>query len=203
MLLVHCSPKTLEPYRSPNLGVLCSPRNVYGDDIQGWPWAADNDAYGAWDEGRYRAMLERIRPRTGCLFVVAPDVVGNAAETLYRFFAWRDVIRDSGQPIAYVGQDGQEALPVPWDAFDTFFVGGSSEWKMSDVARSLVQEAKRRNKHVHMGRVNTHQRIQYAKALGCDSADGTSMSMFRDTYLPQFLAHAAQPSQMLLEEELA
>ena len=60
MILVHASPKTLEPYRTENLGVLCSPRCVYADDIEKWPWAADNDAFSKWDEGRYRDMLDRI-----------------------------------------------------------------------------------------------------------------------------------------------
>src|SRR3990167_9684407 len=88
MVLVHASPKTLAPYRTENLGVLCSPRCVYADDIQEWPWAADNDAFSKWDEGRYRDMLVRIKGRDGCLFVTAPDVVGDASETLRRFDEW-------------------------------------------------------------------------------------------------------------------
>ena len=49
-----------------------------------------------------------------------------------------------------------------------------------------------------MGRVNTHQRVRYAKAVGCDSIDGTGFSRFRDRWLPDFLAHAAAPAQPTL-----
>lgn len=57
MLLVHASPTTLASYKCDHLGVLCSPRRVYGDELAGWTWAADNDAFSKWDEGRYRQML--------------------------------------------------------------------------------------------------------------------------------------------------
>jgi hypothetical protein len=50
-----------------------------------------------------------------------------------------------------------------------------------------------------MGRVNTRRRIMYANAIGCDSVDGSAVSRFRDTYLREFLAHAAAPPQLTLE----
>ena len=185
MILVHASPKTLAPYRSENLGVLCSPRCVYADDIQEWPWAADNDAYSKWDRGRYRDMLERIRQREGCLFVTAPDVVGDAKVTIERFFQWRDELAEL--PVALVGQDGLESSKTPWDLFGTFFVGGTTEWKMGAQAAHLIREAKDRGKWVHMGRVNSYERSRYAQWLGCDSIDGTQFSWFRDTKLPAHL----------------
>ena len=188
MILVHASPKTLEPYRTENLGVLCSPRRVYGKEMDGWPWAADNDAYSKWDAGRYRDMLGRIRRREGCMFVTAPDVVGDARETLRRFWEWRDEL--DGLPIALVGQDGLE--DPPWEAFQAFFVGGTTEWKLGQQAARLVQEANERGKWVHMGRVNSYERGRYARWLGCDSIDGTQFSWFRDAKLPTYLASLRQ-----------
>lgn len=185
MILVHASPKTLAPYRSENLGVLCSPRCVYADDIQEWPWAADNDAFSKWDRDKYRAMLERIRQREGCLFVTAPDVVGDAKVTIERFFQWRDELTEL--PVALVGQDGLESSKTPWDLFGTFFVGGTTEWKMGTQAAHLIREAKDRGKWVHMGRVNSYERSRYAQWLGCDSIDGTQFSWFRDAKLPAHL----------------
>lgn len=183
MILVHASPTTLAPYRTENLGVLCSPRRVYGAEMDGWPWAADNDAYSKWDEGRYREMLARIRGRKGCLFVTAPDVVGDAMHTLRKFEQWWDVLDDHDQPIAYVGQDGHDFDPY-WDYFDAFFVGGTTEWKLGSQAAGLIREAKERGKWVHMGRVNSRIRTRYARIIGCDSIDGTQFSWFRDTKLP-------------------
>ena len=185
MILVHASPKTLAPYRTENLGVLCSPRCVYADDIQEWPWAADNDAFSKWDEGRYRDMLDRIRGREGCIFVTAPDVVGDYRETMQRFVDWRSELDDF--PVAFVGQDDQEKHGIPWDAFDVFFVGGTTRWKLGAGAARLIREAKNRGKWVHMGRVNSYERGRYARWFGCDSIDGTQFSWFRDAKLPAYL----------------
>lgn len=196
MLLVNASPTTLEPYRHPNLGVLCCPRSVYSNNITTWRWAADNDAYSSWDAGRFRDMLQLIKPRTGCLFVTSPDVVGDAKTTGHLYALWRDQLAECGHPVALVAQDGLEH--PPWDELDTLFIGGTDRFKMGDTARHLVRQARERGKWVHMGRVNGHRRLRYAKAIGCDSVDGTSLSWFRDTYLRQYLSHASQPPQMML-----
>jgi hypothetical protein len=81
------------------------------------------------------------------------------------------------------------------------FIGGTSEFKCGEQARRLVVEAKRQGKWVHMGRVNTDQRMRLAQSWGVDSVDGTSVSRFRDTHLPKRLAQAARPPQLGLHEE--
>jgi hypothetical protein len=73
-------------------------------------------------------------PREGCLFAVAPDVVGDAQGTLARSLPWLPQIRSLGFPAAFVAQDGLEDLVVPWDWFDVLFIGGSTEWKLSTHA---------------------------------------------------------------------
>lgn len=185
MILVHASPTTLAPYRTENLGVLCSPRRVYGDELEGWTWAADNDAYSSWDTGRYRDMLARIRGREGLLWVTAPDVVGDWMATDRLYGQWRDELQ--GLPVAYVAQDGLQGQHVPWREITALFVGGTTEWKLGEQAARLVREAKHRGKWVHMGRVNSFERMRYARWLGCDSIDGTSFSWFRDRWLPRYL----------------
>lgn len=200
MILVHSAPRSLEPYRHQNLGVLCSPRCVYGSDIENWPWAADNDAYSAWDAGRYRAMLQRIWGRRGCLFVTSPDVVGDGVRTLELFEEWYDELDATLQPKALVAQDGMTVEAVPWRRIDALFIGGTSEFKMGDAGRYLAIEAKRRGLWLHMGRVNSHQRFRYAKAIGCDSVDGTQFSWFKDAKLARFLAHAESEPQIMMQE---
>lgn len=197
MLLVHASPTTLERHRHPNLGVLCSPRRVY-TNVDGWPWAADNDAYSDWDAERYAAMLDTIRGiETPPLWVTAPDVVGDWEQTYERFVLWASWLK--GLPIAYVIQDGQPIDRMPWGRIQALFIGGSDEFKMGDQAAELVDEAKSRGLWVHMGRVNGNQRLRYAAALGCDSVDGTSFSWFRDRWLDEFVQRAAAPPQLMLE----
>jgi len=189
MILVHASPKTLAPYRTENLGVLSSPRRFYKqrEGIETWRWAADNDAFSQWDDDRYRRMLDGIWGLKGCLFVTAPDVVGDSQRTLEQFEEWYDDLIAVLQPIALVGQDGMEPDQVPWERIDAFFVGGTTEWKMGPGSARLIREAKDRDKWVHMGRVNSYERTRYAQWLGCDSIDGTQFSWFRDTKLPAYL----------------
>lgn len=144
-------------------------------------------------------MLRDIKGLPGCRFVTAPDVVKDSIATTALFYEWLPQMRACGQPIAYVTQDGL-AQP-PWDDIDALFVGGSDLWKMGEENRRIVREAKRRGMWVHMGRVNSHQRVRYAKAIGCDSFDGMSLSWFKTRYLPEFLAHAQSPAQGMLEAE--
>jgi hypothetical protein len=141
----------------------------------GQPWAADNGRYAApqnYTDAKYLGWLAGM-PVESCLFATAPDVVGDAAATLALSAPLFAPIRTLGYRVAFVGQDGQEHLPVPWDDFDALFIGGTTTWKLGEGARLLVAEAKRRGKWVHMGRVNSLKRMKYAESIGCDSADGT------------------------------
>ncbi len=126
---------------------------------------------------------------SGCLFAVAPDVVADAAATLRRESVMRMLgwIRYAGLPVAFVLQDGQESLPVPWDDFDAAFIGGSTSWKLGPAARALAAQARARGKWVHMGRVNSLRRLRYAAAIRCDSADGTFLARGPDVNLPKVL----------------
>jgi hypothetical protein len=199
LILVHQSPTTLlrEYGNPPNLGVLSSPRRFYRNPFaSGYRWAADNDAFLAWSEKRFLWMLEQIAEMPGCLFVASPDVVGDSIETLERFLVYAPRIRETGQPVALVAQDGIEDTEIPWDELAAIFIGGTSEFKMGPVAASVCREAKERGKWVHMGRVNSQQRIRYAKSIGCDSVDGGSFSTFRETKLLWGLDWAASPQQL-------
>ncbi len=126
---------------------------------------------------------------SGCLFAAAPDVVADAAATLRRESVMRMLgwIRYAGLPVAFVLQDGQESLPVPWDDFDAAFIGGSTSWKLGPAARALAAQARARGKWVHMGRVNSLRRLRYAAAIRCDSADGTFLARGPDVNLPKVL----------------
>lgn len=187
---MHSAPVSLERDhgRDPNLGVLMCPRCVYPDAPGRWPWAADNGAFSAWSPERFERMLGRIKGWPGCLFVTAPDVVGDSAATLDNFAEWYGRMAGCGQPIALVGQDGMTPDDVPWFSIRALFIGGSTLWKMGEEAAEIAREAKRRGKWLHMGRVNTKRRVRYAQSLNCDSIDGTNFSMFRQTNLPWALA---------------
>lgn len=171
------------------LGHLLTPANRNGMAATlstGLPWAADNGCFSGFDPDRFRAFLRKITGRPRCLWVVCPDVVADARGTLAMFDAWQGEVKECGQPVAFVGQDGIEDLGVPWDQFDCWFVGGSTRWKLSRASMDLIGEAKTRGKLAHMGRVNSLRRMRVAYDAGCDSVDGSSASRWGDKYIYHF-----------------
>ncbi|QAV20136.1 hypothetical protein PC41400_21695 [Paenibacillus chitinolyticus] len=195
LLLVSGATQTVKRVSgdSDNIGGLLTPRagNLSYYTTSGIPWAADNDCFNGFDENRFMSMLDRMRG-SNPTFVTAPDIVGDAMGTLDMFLHWEPVIHSYGLPIAFVLQDGQEKLCMPWGKLDAVFIGGSTDYKLGPEIRWLVREAKWRGKWVHMGRVNSLQRLSYARDIGCDSVDGTGYSRFPDANIPEalnFLKH--------------
>lgn len=133
-------------------------------------------------------MLDAITDVPNSLFVVVPDVVGEWRVTRFRFWEWQREVAATGQPVAYVAQDGQPGSEVPWERIGCLFIGGSTSFKLSPEAERLGREAKRRGLWLHMGRVNSRKRFDYARATGCDSIDGSKFSRWRNTWLPEALS---------------
>lgn len=183
-----------------HFGILVTPRNQpYMPDVERQVWAADNDCFQGLDKPAFVRMLKRISRYSGCLFAVAPDVVGDASATLLRFQLWQPVIHHFGLPVALAAQDGLENLTVPWSQFDALFIGGSTEWKLGHAAALIVREAKQQGKWVHMGRVNSMRRMQYAQSIGCDSVDGTGFVRFSNKYLPLAVRQLLYSNRPLME----
>lgn len=186
LLVCHGHP-TFERHRDEHLGRLVQPRHTarIADTARaGVRWAADNDAFnGGIDSRQFIAMLDLIAPIPGCLFVTAPDVVGDRTATDMLWKDWAHLIKGRGLPVAYVLQDGHQG-PPPWDDLDALFLGGTNALKLGWFAAHCVKQAKAQGKWVHMGRVNSQKRILYAKAIGCDSVDGTQFSMYPDRWIP-------------------
>jgi hypothetical protein len=158
--------------------------------VRGATFCMDNGAFGKGypgDEAWFAWLQANSYRASDCAFVVAPDVVGDARATYRRSMPWLPKIRALGYRAAYVAQDGQEYLPVPWRDFDVLFIGGTTDWKLGHHARELVAEAKTHGKCVHMGRVNSFRRLRYAQAIGCDSADGTYIAFGPNQNLPNVL----------------
>lgn len=170
-----------------NVGRLVQPRHYSSMGrlvAAGVPWAADNDAFNGFKPGPYLRMLGDLAAHpAGCLFVVAPDMLQNARETLTLFCQYEPIIHSLGLPVAYVLQNGLQGTGVPWDLLEAIFIGGDTEFKLGAHVRRTVEEAKERGKWVHMGRVNSQRRMQYAAAIGVDSVDGTKYARFFDTWL--------------------
>lgn len=189
ILVTTAHPQSLQ-HRGDGFGRLVQPRHyprIKDTAAAGIPWAADNDCFQGLDAKAYRKMLAAITKLPGCKFVTVPDVVGDAAATLALWDFWRRDVMCAYQPLAFVAQDGIVRADVPWKQMGALFVGGSTEFKLSSRAELLVREAKARGLWVHMGRVNSRKRFDYARAIGCDSVDGSKFSRWRTTWLPDAL----------------
>jgi hypothetical protein len=181
----------LEPHADrESLGLMVGPGGGTYSKVGAYGlFAADNGCFSkgdSFDANEWLTFLDQL-PRESCLLATAPDVVGDAAATLERSAEWLPVIRSMGFPAALVAQDGLEDLEVPWDTFDVLFIGGSTEWKLSDAAADLMSEAKLRGKWVHVGRVNSFKRVKWSVANGADSMDGTFLAFGPKTNLPRLL----------------
>jgi hypothetical protein len=136
-------------------------------------------------EFRWFLMHMSSQARERCLFAVAPDAVCDAKATVERLHRFYAMMRGKwGLPVALAAQNGLEDMDVPWHEFDVLFLGGDDAWKLGPAARDLVTEAKQRHKRVHMGRVNSKKRAEYAEAIGCDTVDGTHLTFGPDKNLP-------------------
>lgn len=183
-------------WNHPNHGRLLTPRHynrAWASARSGIPWAADCDGFGGVDRAAYQRMVMELVGVPGCLFLVVPDVyLGDGVEahtaTVDAWREWMPFVSMSGFPLAFVAQIGATVGNVPWDECDAVFLGGDTAWKLGPVAREIVAEAKRRGKHVHMGRVNSMKRIAYAKSIGCNSVDGSGWAKYRDAMMPRGLA---------------
>jgi hypothetical protein len=175
---------------NPNFGFLVTPRSGRVQEITatGKVWGVDNEAFGGWGKQKelsFSKLLGRLcehRPHSELKFVACPDAVADCTTTRERFGRWGPIIRSCGLPVGYVFQDGE--CDIPWDRIDALFIGGSTEWKLSQQTDEAIAEAKRLGKWVHVGRVNTLRRMRHFHEVGVDSFDGTAFSKWPDKYFP-------------------
>lgn len=163
--------------------------------LPGRRYAVDNGAFSGFNAETFLALLDRLKSaRNLCRWVAVPDVVGSARRTLEVWHHWRD--RLPLWPLAYVAQDGQENLEIPWDDCAALFIGGSTRWKMGDHATACIRAAQALGKWVHVGRVNTPGRWEHFERLGADSLDGSGLARYtwmreaihnRETRRPLFM----------------
>ena len=161
---------------------------------EGRLWALDNECFQRpFDYERWLAHWHRLFPYSKrCLFVVVPDKLFDARETLALWRDWHPILRKQVDRFdnlahmrkpwlgfAFAAQDGQESLPLP-DEADWIFIAGSTDWKLSSGATDVMVRAWDAGKFIHIGRVNSQKRYRYfrqlAERLDIDivSCDGTA-----------------------------
>lgn len=138
-------------------------------------WCADNGCFSdRWQPDRWWKWIER-QERT-MRFATCPDKVADWDATLRLFDQWAPRMDSAELPVAIVAQDGANVETIPWDDITCVFIGGSTEWKLSQTSEAIIAEANRRNKWAHVGRVNSYRRLRWASDAGANSADGTHLT---------------------------
>jgi len=144
--------------------------------VRPWlPYALDNGRYAEatkgrpFDEAGFMAHVERYawleqRP----LWLVVPDVPFDGEETVRWWDIWAPKLRQFSLPLALAVQDGMTPATVSALSPDMVFVGGSTEWKWATVSE-WAQAFPR----VHVGRVNSPEKLPYLESLGVESCDGS------------------------------
>ena len=164
---------------------LRTPLTQYAPDVLGViPYILDNGAYSHFDAAAFERMAQRSLADPLCMFVIMPDVVGDHKGTIRQFIRWTaDLgILDSFDfsKVGFVAQNGCSVETMPdilWDSIGCLFIGGDDEFKEGQDAFSLMEEARIRNKWVHVGRVNTSRKIVYFHGIA-DSFDGSGIARF-------------------------
>jgi len=159
-----------------HIGQLMTPRTWHMNQLADYPlkWGADNYCFtGKFNREKFLAWLELAKPyQSRCLFVACPDVVCDPIITCKQYEEWYPMIKSLGYSPALVLQDGIQSNQIDWDNTPVVFVGGSTDWKLSqDVIRLLV-EAGDKGKWRHIGRINSITRIKHFWNYA-DSFDGT------------------------------
>ncbi len=174
-----------------HLGCIITPHQGNTTFPDEWDTIADNGCFsGKWTHPSWFKWVLGL-PRT-VRFVVAPDVFhpdGTPAHdaTLLRWKLYGPLLTRHGFTPAFVCQVGATPDNIPDDA-PVLFLGGTTEWKLGPQAWAITRHAKSAGRWVHMGRVNSKKRFDTARAMGCDSVDGTYLTYGPDTNLPKLLS---------------
>lgn len=198
-----CTEKVRDVMATGRLGCITTPRQgnlVFPGE---WDVIADNGCFGGrWNERQWMEWILGV-PRS-VRFVVAPDVVDLTGrpthdETLALWRRYGPLLDRHGFTPAFVCQPGATPRNVP-DA-PVLFLGGTTEWKLGAAAWRLAAAGKADGRWVHMGRVNSRRRMGAARAMGCDSCDGTFLTFAPDRNLPALMSWLAdvESSPMLWE----
>lgn len=179
--------RNLEAMRAANWRLLVSAKGVLR--TEGMPYALDNGAWTAFQQGEpfdelaFGRAVDLLGERAD--WIVLPDIVAGGMASLEFSLRWLERLEGIPTKLLLAVQNGME----PDDVRELLspaigiFVGGDTQWKLQTL-NSWGLLARRRNCHLHVGRVNSARRITLCAAAGVNSIDGTSATRFAKTLPP-------------------
>lgn len=131
-------------------------------------------------------------PPANLLWIVVPDVSGDAAHTFSNFQWLAPLLSD--MPLAYAVQDGSGDVGIPFESpnLRCLFLAGSDDYRESEELAEIAAEGKRRGLWIHGAPCNAARRAAHFAALGCDSFDGTGASKW-PSKIPTYLEWTSEP----------
>lgn len=149
---------------------------------EGIKWALDNGCYTEFNETKWLKMAREGLHDPDCLWITMPDEVGCHRVTLELFIKYTKILRkltnvQTKFKAAFVIQDGCHPSDIPWGNISAVFLGGTTKFKYSALAWRILEKAKKLNKWVHIGRVNTKGRLVYFHDIA-DSVDGSGLAKY-------------------------
>ena len=145
------------------------------NSIANVPYGLDNGCFKRFNQKTWERMLDDCFDIKIPKFVCLPDIVGNAQRTSELFKEFE--LWTNGLPRALVLQDGINDVSIPWRKISAVFVGGSDAFKISPEIFQTCYAAKMLGKWVHVGRVNTVERLADWVDVA-DSIDGSGISKY-------------------------
>lgn len=200
-IMLDCSPAKIEEYSKRynyNFGQLRTPLTAYG--LSGKLYGLDNGCFSKFKSDTWRRLLREAKEQelvNQPKFVCAPDIVADARRTLELFDMFYDEI--APLKVCLVLQDGIGNFSIDWNRVDAVFVGGSDAFKISTEAINACKVAKMLGKWVHVGRVNTVERVKNWIGLA-DSIDGSGISKYDymlEAVLNQIIGNVPQQNLLL------
>jgi hypothetical protein len=160
-------------------------------------YAIDNGAWTAYqrgepfDEAAFLAVVDKLGERAD--WIVLPDIVQGGLASLEFSLRWMERLRGMPSRLLIAVQNGMQLDDVaPYlSPVVGIFIGGSTDWKES-TSQAWGLLARRRNCHLHVGRVNSARRIHICAAAGANSFDGSGPSRFSNA-LPRLDRATRQP----------
>lgn len=198
--MLDCSPKKIHEYSEKynhDFWQLRTPLTGY--KLSGKPYGLDNGCFTKFNKKKWLSLIDEAvetKAVNDCKFVTLPDVVGDARRTveLYNWFLY-EVPELYQLPRCLVLQDGISNVDINWRWVGAVFVGGSDNFKISPEAINACKTAKMLGKWVHVGRVNTIERVNNWIGLA-DSIDGSGISKY-DHMLERVLSAINKDSHQL------
>jgi len=177
--------RNLAALRAAGWGLLVSRAGVWR--TEGFDrYVLDNGAWADFQAGRefqaepFEQLVDMLG--AGAEWIVLPDIVAGGLASLALSTRWLNRCLAVCPLVLIAVQDGMvEADLAPLVGRSVgIFLGGSTEWKLANMAR-WGEFCRARDVHYHVARVNTARRIWMATAAGADSMDGSSGSRFATT----------------------